>query len=54
MRSLDDDDEVVSSDLKKGGISSQPSWMRALKESCVEWLEVLPKVRPFFHPSYLC
>ncbi|GAA5943977.1 hypothetical protein JCM3775_004729 [Rhodotorula graminis] len=43
MRSLDDDDETVAVDLKQGGSSAQPAWMRALRQSCTEWLEVLPK-----------
>ncbi|GAA6059654.1 hypothetical protein JCM10212_004157 [Sporobolomyces blumeae] len=46
MRSLEDDDETVSVDAKKGASSAQPAWMRALKESCVEWLAVLPKTAP--------
>ena len=44
MRSLDDDDETVAVDVKKGSSSSQPAWMRALRDSCLEWLAVLPKV----------
>ncbi|GAA6000808.1 hypothetical protein JCM10207_004669 [Rhodosporidiobolus poonsookiae] len=46
MRSLADDDETVAVDLKKGAPPAQPAWMRALKESCVEWLELLPKTSP--------
>ncbi|GAA5974101.1 hypothetical protein JCM11641_003434 [Rhodosporidiobolus odoratus] len=46
MRSLDDGDEVVAVDSKKSGTTAQPAWMRALKESCLEWLGVLPKVAP--------
>ncbi|GAA6030036.1 hypothetical protein JCM8097_009225 [Rhodosporidiobolus ruineniae] len=46
MRSLDDDDSTVSADLQKGAASAQPAWMRALKESCQEWLAVLPKTSP--------
>lgn len=45
MRSLDDDDETVAADLHKTNASTQPAWMRALKQSCMEWLELLPKVR---------
>lgn len=45
MRSLSDDDETVAVDVKKGGASTQPAWMRALRDSCAEWLQVLPKVR---------
>lgn len=45
MRSLSDDNETIRMDVKKGAASAQPSWMRALKESCVEWLQILPKVR---------
>lgn len=44
MRSLADDDETVAVDLKKGSALAQPAWMRALKQSCLEWLQVLPKV----------
>lgn len=44
MRSLADDDETVAVDLKKGASSAQPAWMRALRDSCSEWLAVLPKV----------
>ncbi|SCV72617.1 BQ2448_4154 [Microbotryum intermedium] len=44
MRSLDDDDETVAVDVKKTASSvSQPAWMRALRDSCAEWLELLPK-----------
>ncbi|GAA5826137.1 hypothetical protein JCM11251_007177 [Rhodosporidiobolus azoricus] len=46
MRSLDDDDETVDVDLKKGAASAQPAWMRALKESCSKWLNLLPKTSP--------
>ncbi|GAA5901689.1 dynein heavy chain [Sporobolomyces salmoneus] len=47
MRSLDDDDETVAVDVKKGSSSSaQPAWMRALRESCIEWLALLPKTAP--------
>ncbi len=49
MRSLTDDDETVAVEAAKGGDkaaaapSAQPAWMRALRESCAEWLELLPK-----------
>ncbi|GAA6009794.1 hypothetical protein JCM11491_000816 [Sporobolomyces phaffii] len=51
MRSLEDDDETVAIDVKKGASSAQPAWMRALKESCLEWLSVLPKASPAFVAS---
>lgn len=44
MRSLDDDDETVAVDVKKGSSSAQPAWMRTLRDSCLEWLAILPKV----------
>lgn len=43
MRSLDDD-ETVGADVKRGTTSAQPAWMRVLKKTCLEWLDVLPKV----------
>ncbi|GJN87844.1 hypothetical protein Rhopal_000799-T1 [Rhodotorula paludigena] len=46
MRSLDDDDETVAADLHKTNASTQPAWLRALKQSCMEWLELLPKDSP--------
>ncbi|BGP45295.1 dynein heavy chain [Rhodotorula kratochvilovae] len=49
MRSLDDDDETVAVDLKKGAASAQPAWMRALRQSCAEWLEILPKTSSRLH-----
>ncbi|GAA5960288.1 hypothetical protein JCM21900_000936 [Sporobolomyces salmonicolor] len=51
VRSLDDDDETVAVDLKKGAASAQPAWMRALKDSCKEWLTVLPKTSPVLGAS---
>lgn len=44
MRSLSDDNETVTVDVKKGAVSAQPAWMRSLKESSSDWLQVLPKV----------
>ncbi|BGP13270.1 hypothetical protein JCM10213_004960 [Rhodosporidiobolus nylandii] len=46
MRSLEDDDEPVGAEARKNATSTQPAWMRALKESCIEWLEILPKTSP--------
>ncbi|KAM0751755.1 hypothetical protein T439DRAFT_218203 [Meredithblackwellia eburnea MCA 4105] len=42
MRSLSDENETVASDIKAGLASAQPAWMRALKQSCSEWLSILP------------
>ncbi|EGU12572.1 Dynein [Rhodotorula toruloides ATCC 204091] len=45
MRSLDDD-ETAGADVKRGTTSAQPAWMRVLKKTCLEWLDVLPKDLP--------
>ncbi|BGP05267.1 dynein heavy chain [Rhodotorula toruloides] len=45
MRSLDDD-ETVGADVKRGSTSAQPAWMRVLKKTCLEWLDVLPRDLP--------
>lgn len=44
MRSLSDEDETVSVDIKKGLTSSQPAYMIAMRDSCSEWLKMLPVV----------
>lgn len=51
MRSLADDDETVSVDLKKGSALAQPAWMRALKQSCLDWLQILPTVSSEASPA---
>ena len=43
MRSLDEDDPLAG-DLRGEGSQQQPAWMRALKQSCLEWLQALPVV----------
>ncbi|KAK4049755.1 dynein heavy chain [Microbotryomycetes sp. JL221] len=43
MRSLSDEDETVSEDLRQSASSAQPLWMRTLRQSCLEWLQVLPE-----------
>lgn len=44
MRSLSDEEETVSSDVRRGSTSAQPAYMMALRESCTEWLKMLPLV----------
>lgn len=44
MRSLSDEEETVSSDVRRGSTSAQPAYMIALRESCSEWLKMLPLV----------
>ncbi|KWU45768.1 dynein [Rhodotorula sp. JG-1b] len=45
MRSLDEDDPLAG-DLRGEGSQLQPAWMRALKQSCFEWLQALPVEPP--------
>lgn len=47
MRSLNDDEETVLVELKPGSASAQPAYMRAMRDSCSEWLGILPTVRSF-------
>ncbi|KAM0792972.1 hypothetical protein ACM66B_002727 [Microbotryomycetes sp. NB124-2] len=46
MRSLSDEDETVSEDLRQSVASAQPLWMRTLRQSCLEWLQILPETAP--------